>query len=95
MTSSRHTAVVFDAFGTLIKPVERSVSVYSRLPASVGLARMPDRDSIARLSLYDDVAATLRALRSAGLKLGVCRNLGLDRPRFNFKVDVSRAARKT
>ena len=107
--SSRHTAVVFDAFGTLIKPVERRVSVYSRLSASVGLARMPDRDTImtrpmsiealateaarpdlaaylrgeidhevAQLSLYDDMAATLRALRSAGLKLGVCSNLGMD-----------------
>lgn len=109
MAFSRHTAVVFDAFGTLIKPVERRVSAYSRLSASVGRARMPSRDAImtrpmsiealatevarpdlaaylrgeidrevAQLSLYDDVAGTLRALRSAGLKLGVCSNLAAD-----------------
>lgn len=36
-----------------------------------------DRE-VAWWSLYDDAAATLRTLQQAGLKLGVCSNLGTD-----------------
>lgn len=46
MNHIRHTAVVFDAFGTLIKPVLHRVSAHRRLADMVGQKQMPDRMTI-------------------------------------------------
>lgn len=46
MSRVRHTAVVFDAFGTLIKPVAHRVSAHRRLADIVGPERMVDRGTI-------------------------------------------------
>lgn len=46
MVRTHHTAVLFDAFGTLIKPADRRSSIYSRLVALAGPGHKIDRNKI-------------------------------------------------
>lgn len=56
----RYTSVIFDAFGTLIRPVPRRVSAHSRLAAAVPPERFPSRDEIlTRNIIIEELAGQL------------------------------------